>query len=130
MSNVDEERKRIIEIRTDHLLKYLQSRQLSLVIGHYRHLHFFGPSQDAIDAFVSEDVTLGSAERGTKVILQNWGLRNDREPFLQRRLHLWSLIPPPPIDDALNQSRPLLSPKAENDSTNSSGLFMSIFSGT
>jgi hypothetical protein len=98
MSSVDEDNARIVEIRTDHLLKYLQSRQLSLVIGHYRHLHFFDPTQDAIDAFVAGDVTLGSAERGTKVILQNWGLRNDREPFLQRRLHLWSLIPPPAID--------------------------------
>ena len=32
MSNVEDAR--IVEIRTDHLLKYLQSRQLSLVIGH------------------------------------------------------------------------------------------------
>lgn len=91
----------VVEIRTDYLLKYLQARQMSLLAGHYRHLHYYGPSDNAVAAFVNEDVTLGSPEQGTKAILQNWGLRQDfsgREPFLQRRLHLWFEIRPPAID--------------------------------
>lgn len=91
----------VVEIRTDYLLRYLQARQMSLLVGHYRHLHYCGPSDNAVAAFVSEDVTLGSPEQGAKAILQNWGLRQDipgREPFLQRRLHLWFEIRPPAID--------------------------------
>lgn len=91
----------VAEIRTDYLLRYLQARQMSLLVGHYRHLHYYGPSDNAVTAFVNEDVTLGSPEQGAKAILQNWGLRQDilgREPFLQRRLHLWFEIRPPAID--------------------------------
>ena len=91
----------IVEIRTDYLLRYLQARQMSLLVGHYRHLHYYDPSDSAVTAFVNEDVTLGSPEQAAKAILQNWGLRQDilgREPFLQRRLHLWFEIKPPAID--------------------------------
>jgi hypothetical protein len=98
---VDEDRLEIVQIRTDYLLKYLRVRQMSLIVGHYRHLHFFDPSQSAISAFVKGDVTLGSAQQGAKAILQNWGLREDvggRTRFLQRRLHLWYEIRPPQIN--------------------------------
>lgn len=90
----------IVEIGTDHLLRYLQARQMSLVVGHYRQLLLFDPPQNSTEAFVKEDVTLGSPEQGTKAILQNWGLREDipPRPFLQRRLHLWFEITPPEID--------------------------------
>ncbi len=89
----------IVEIRTDYLLKYLQARQLSLIVGHYRHLHLFSPSPSTIGMFVEGELTLGSPEQAAKAVLQNWGLRNDiAEPFLQRRLHLWFQIQPPPID--------------------------------
>lgn len=94
-------RLRTVDIRTDYLLKYLRARQMSLVVGHYRHLHFFNPPAAAIADFVKTDVIMGSATRGVKAILQNWGLRKDVpgvSPFLQRRLHLWLEIKPPPLD--------------------------------
>jgi hypothetical protein len=67
-----------------------------LVIAHYRQKLFFNPPQTAIDAFVKEDLILGSAKQGAKVILQNWGFRKDTHssPYLQRRLHLWLEIRP------------------------------------
>lgn len=98
---INEDTLKVVEIRTDYLLRYLQARQMSLLVGHYRHLHYYGPSDNAVTAFVNEDVTLGSPEQGAKAILQNWGLRQDilgRAPFLQRRLHLWFEIKPPAID--------------------------------
>ncbi len=91
----------IVEIRTDYLLKYLQARQISLVVGHYRHLHLFNPSEGIVKRFVEADVVLGSAERSAKGILQNWGFRPEfatTPPFLQRRLHLWFEIRSPAID--------------------------------
>ena len=92
----------IVEVRTDYLQKYLQARQLSLVVGHYRHLHLFDPSPETIKAFVQEDKDLvqGSPAKGTKAIFQNWGIRHDTpgKTFLQRRLHLWFEIKPPEIN--------------------------------
>lgn len=92
-----------VEIRPAYLLRYLQARQMSLIIGHYRQKLLFDPPRTAIDAFVKEDVTLGSAEDGVKVILQNWGLGQGTtrlHRYLQRRLHLWFEIRPPAIDVA------------------------------
>lgn len=90
----------VVEIRTDYLLKYLKSRQMSLVVGHYRHLHLYDPHATTIEKFVTEEVRLGSPAQGAKAILQNWGLRQNisQIPFLQRRLHLWYEIRPPEID--------------------------------
>jgi hypothetical protein len=90
----------IVEIRVDYLRKYLQARQLSLLVGHYRHLHFFEPSPEIIKAFVKEDVVAGSPDQGVKASFQNWGLRQDilGPPFLQRRLHLWFEIQPSEIN--------------------------------
>lgn len=48
----------VVEIRADYLRKYLQARQMSLLVGHYRHLHLYHPSQGAIERFVAEDVVL------------------------------------------------------------------------
>ena len=90
-----------VDIRTDYLLRYLQARQMSLLIGHYRQFLLFHPAQAAIDAFVTGELTLGSPESGTKAYFQNWGLRRDgleRGDYLQRRLHLWVEIKPPAID--------------------------------
>jgi hypothetical protein len=89
-----------IEIRPSYLLKYLQARQMSLIIGHYRQLLLYAPTQETIECFVKKDVVLGSREQGVKAILQNWGLHSEinRPPFLQRRLHLWIEIKPPAID--------------------------------
>lgn len=98
---IDQRNLEVVEIRVDYLLRYLQARQKSLLVGHYRHLHLFDPSHSTIGAFVKEDVRLGSPEQGAKVIVQNWGLRQDipgTTPFLQRRLHLWFEIRPPAID--------------------------------
>jgi hypothetical protein len=91
----------VVDIRTDYLQKYLQARQMSLLVGHYRQLLLFDPSPEAINSFVKEDVVVGSIEKGAKAILNNWGLRNRiTEPisFLQRRLHLWVEIKPLEID--------------------------------
>ncbi len=90
-----------VDIRVEQLLKYLQARQMSLIVGHYRQLLLFDPPQSAIEAFVKEDVTLGSREHRAKAIVQNWGLRQgirEQERYLQRRLHLWFEIKPPEID--------------------------------
>jgi hypothetical protein len=89
-----------VEIRTEYLLKYLRARQLSLLVGHYRHRHLFNPPKSAIDAFVKGDLVLGSPKQGVKAVLQNWGPREgltDRKRFLQRRLHLWFEVPPPDL---------------------------------
>lgn len=90
----------IIEIRIAYLLKYLRVRQMSLLVGHYRHLHLYNPSRSSCEAFVEGDIVLGAPDQGAKAIFQNWGLRQDipSEPFLQRRLHLWFEIKPPEID--------------------------------
>jgi hypothetical protein len=89
----------VVDVRTDYLLKYLQARQRSLLVGHYRQLLLFDSPPASVEAFVKEDVTLGSPEQGTKAMLQNWGLRRGfREPYLQRRLHLWFQIAPPELD--------------------------------
>jgi len=91
----------VVDMRVDYLLKYLQARQMSLVIAHYRQLLLFNPPQKAIEAFVKEDVTLESRKHDAKAIFQNWGLRQEglsRGRYLQRRLHLWYEIKPPKID--------------------------------
>ncbi len=98
---VDEGNLEIVEIRVDYLQRYLQARQMSLVTGHYRHLCLFDPSPSSLEAFVAEDVVLGSPEQGAKAIFQSWGPRRDipgTPPFLQRRLHLWFEIKPLEID--------------------------------
>lgn len=96
---IDEDTVEVVEIRTDYLLKYLRARQMSLLVGHYRQLLLFNPPPASVEAFVNEDVTLGSPEQGSKAMLQNWGLRREfREPCLQRRLHLWFQIAPPELD--------------------------------
>ena len=61
---LDDGRLKTVEIRTDYLLKYLRARQMSLVVGHYRHLHFYDPPSAPNAAFVEGDVVLGSAEQG------------------------------------------------------------------
>lgn len=92
-----------VQIRTKYLRRYLQARQRALVVGHYRHRHLLRPGEDAVAAFVKEDVVLGSPARGAKAVLQNWGLRtHGSEPFLQRRLHLWFAVEP----DAVNIEEP------------------------
>jgi hypothetical protein len=91
----------IVELQIGYLLKYLQIRQMSLVIGHYRHLHLSEPSPSTTGMFVEGDLMLGSPEQEAKAIFQNWGLRKGvpgEAPFLQRRLHLWFAIRPSEID--------------------------------
>jgi hypothetical protein len=96
---LDEGTLEVVDIRTDYLLKYLQARQMSLLVGHYRQMLLFDPPPSRVEAFVKEDVTLGSPEQGSKAMLQNWGLRSEfRETYLQRRLHLWFQIAPPELD--------------------------------
>ena len=98
---IDQDNLYIVEIKRDYLLKYLQARQQSLLVGHYRQLLLFEPTPEQIQGFVKEDTTIGSADLGAKAILDNWGLREDviwDQPFLQRRLHLWFEVHPPGID--------------------------------
>ena len=101
IQRVDQGHLHTVEIRPDYLLRYLQARQMSLLVGHYRQLLLFNPTKSAIDAFVTGELTIGSPEDGSKAYLQNWGLRRDsvdRGEYLQRRLHLWFEITPPTID--------------------------------
>lgn len=89
----------IVEIRVADLMRYLKARQQTLVTGYYRHLHLYRPSQDVIDAFTREDLTVTTDN--AKAVLQNWGPRDDfgdGRKLLQRRLHLWFAIDPPTID--------------------------------
>jgi len=90
----------IVEIRVHYLLKYLRVRQLSLLVGHYRHLYLYDPSQRRREAFVEKNVVSDAPDQVAKAIFQNWGLRQDvlDAPFLQRKLHLWFEIKPPEID--------------------------------
>ena len=97
----DQENLQIVEIRTDYLMKYLQARQLSLLVGHYRQLLLFDPTDEKIQAFVNDETVIGKPEDGAKAKLENWGLRDDGvgdRRFLQRRLHLWFVIQPTAID--------------------------------
>jgi hypothetical protein len=90
----------IVEIRKDYLLKYLQARQMSLLVGHYRHLNLFNPDGTTLDRFVTGDFTVGGQEEGAKALVQS-AFRKDLPslaPFLQRRLHLWFEVQPPEID--------------------------------
>jgi hypothetical protein len=90
-----------VDIRTDFLLRYLQTRQMSLLVGHYRQLLLFRPSARAEQTFETGEVTIGAPASGAKAYLQNWGLKQDsaaRGKYLQRRLHLWFEIQAPAID--------------------------------
>ncbi len=88
-----------VQIRSDFLRRYLKARQMSLLVGHYSHRHYYDPPEAAVSAFVEEDVTLGSPKEGAKAIFQNWGLRTDTgSRFLQRRLHLWFEFRPTALD--------------------------------
>ena len=97
--NVDDSNLNVVEIRAEYLLNYLQARQQSLLVGHYRHRLLFDPTSEAIQSFVVEDVECGTPEHGRKAILQNWGHRRDiLGTPLQRRLHFWFEIKPPGVD--------------------------------
>jgi hypothetical protein len=91
----------IVDIRIEYLRKYLQTRQMTLIVGHFRGLTLLNPSQSEINEFTECELALGSLEQGAKAILQNWErLENlgGLAPTLDRRLHLWFQIPPPVID--------------------------------
>ncbi|MCY4673931.1 MAG: hypothetical protein OXD43_09260 [Bacteroidetes bacterium] len=97
---VENDNLQIVEIRTDHLRRYLQVRQQALLVGHYRDLYLDDPSEEAAKVFVEEDTMRGSPDQGAKVLVQN--LRSGRDPLTQayigRRLHLWFEIQPPEIN--------------------------------
>lgn len=98
---LDDGNLKVVDIRVDYLRKYLQARQMALLVGHYRHLILHEPSEAAVQAFVKGDVTLGAPDQGVKALMQNWGPRRTSSgegSYLQRRLHLWFEIPPAPID--------------------------------
>ena len=101
-STIDNENLQIVEIRVDYLKRYLQQRQLSLMVGHYRHLHLLNPLQTSIEKYViTQDLKCGSADQGSKAVIQSWGLQPEflgKPQFLPRRLHLWFEIKPPAID--------------------------------
>ena len=97
---IDQDNLEIVEIRVEYLCKYLQARQMALLVGHYRDLRLFNPAQSTIGMFTEGDLTLGSPEQGVKALVGCW-LRNDIpfvDPFLQRRLQLWFQITPSAID--------------------------------
>jgi len=88
-----------IQMHHAYLRRYLQARQMTLLVGHYCHRHLYNPTQDEIALFEEGEITLGSPRERAKAVVQNWGLRKDvGDSFLQRRLHLWFAIAPPSID--------------------------------
>lgn len=99
---VDDGRQLVVDVQTSYLRQYLQARQMALLVGNYRHLLLFNPTEGEIANFGEiGDSVLGAADTGIKAEIDNWGLRDDlgfREPFLQRRLHMWSIVEPPEID--------------------------------
>jgi hypothetical protein len=96
-----------VEIRREYLLKYLKARQKALVVGHYRHLHYEGPSAEARGAFVARNVEIKN-KSGAKATIHSWQDSTSgvsHAPFLRRALHLWFNIDPPPlaIDTAFDE---------------------------
>jgi hypothetical protein len=97
----------VVEIRTEYLRRYLQARQMSLLIARYQQCLFYDLPAEARGIFVSEDLTLGSPESGVKAIFENWGLTQGSlgdSDYLQRRLHLWYQIEPPERSADLSES--------------------------
>jgi hypothetical protein len=82
------------------LCKYLQTRQMALLVQHIRRLQISNPPQEMIDRFEEGTVTMASAGQGVKAIV-NSDDRDDvlvGDPFLLRTLRLWFEIKPPAID--------------------------------
>ncbi|MYD19081.1 MAG: hypothetical protein F4X05_05475, partial [Rhodothermaceae bacterium] len=63
----------VVEIRTDHLRKYLRARQQGLLVGHFRRSDLPAHSQEILDCFGKEKLEKGSADEGKKVIVNNFG---------------------------------------------------------
>ncbi len=97
---IESECLQVIEIRTNHLRKYLQARQQALLVGHYRLSYLPAPSQEILDTFRAEKFEEGSPDEGKKVIVQNFGPIDEtrEEPYIGRFLHLWFEIQPPKIN--------------------------------
>ena len=89
----------LVEIRSSYLLKYLQVRSRSLLLGHYQDRRVYGPTPDELAAFGSEgEVFCGSPANRRRVQFENRGLETHvlaGEPFLFRRMHFWFTIDPP-----------------------------------
>jgi hypothetical protein len=54
----------IIEILVQYLCKYLQTRQMALLVRHIRSLQISNPPQEMIDRFEEGTATTGSAGQG------------------------------------------------------------------
>jgi len=52
-----------VEIRVEYLSKYLQARQMALLVEHIRRLQLYNPPQEIIDRFEECTLTLGSPVR-------------------------------------------------------------------
>jgi hypothetical protein len=61
----------IVEIRVEYLSKYLQARQMALLIEHIRRLQLYNPTQEMISRFEEGTVTLGSPAQGVKAIVNS-----------------------------------------------------------
>lgn len=92
----------VVEIRPRYLERYLQMRQLSLVVGHYHGLTQHNPKVMPARGFLGDDaIFLGSPERGLRAMIEGWGPQSDGlggNPYIVRRLHLWFEIKPQEID--------------------------------
>lgn len=60
-----------VEIRVKYLRKYLQARQMALLVQHIRRLQLNNPPQEMIARFEESTVTLGSPARGVKAIVNS-----------------------------------------------------------
>jgi hypothetical protein len=97
LKDADSER---VLIRTDSLLKYLQSRQQELLISEFRQIIFTPGSSHVIDDFTQGTLPLINSRGDSKAIMESYGPKRDfGAPYYLRRTHLWSTIEPPAINE-------------------------------
>lgn len=96
-----------ILIRSDYLLKYLQSRQQELLVSEFRQVIFTPDNSHVINDYPQGKLTLINGREDAKAIIESYGPKRDfRAPYYLRRTHLWSVIEPPAIneDDPFEES--------------------------
>lgn len=94
----DEHSKRIL-IKSAYLQKYLRSRQLQLVVSEYRQNLFYSAALTSLDKFAPGRQTFVSKDGSAKAVIESWGPKNDlSKTYFVRRMQLWSVVSPPPIN--------------------------------
>jgi hypothetical protein len=85
-----------IEIATAYLKRYLQVRQMALLVGHFSQRWKEAASHDELAAYKSGDLELGNFSHQAKVLIENHEPRKPDDSRLLRRLHFWFCEMPSP----------------------------------